>query len=258
MDHTAFPEGRIAIVTGAARGIGAEIARELSCDGLRVVVNYVRDAAAAKQVVTEIETIRPVESHTVPAAIAIQADVSDKESVERLFDETERIYGGVDVLVANAGVQAPRPLSMAETDDEVFDHLMAVNLRGVFNVLREAARRLRQNGRIVSISSSALGLKVPGQAVYNACKAGIETMTASLAKELGGRGITANAVAPGPTATQLFLQRNSAATIEHLTRQTPLGRIGEPADVARVVAMLVRNEASWVSGQTIRVDGGLA
>jgi 3-oxoacyl-[acyl-carrier protein] reductase len=257
MNRTLSSENRVAIVTGASRGIGAEIARQLARDGFAVVVNYVHNATAAKQVVGEIEQIAGADRPAGPAATAIQADISDQTQVDRLFAESERIYGGVNVLVANAGVQAPRPMSIAETENAVFDHLIGVNFRGTFYLLREAARRLRPDGRVVTISSSALGLKVPGQAVYNACKAATEVMTALLAKELGDRGITVNAVAPGPTATQLFLQRSSEATVQHLTRQTPLGRVGAPADVARVVAMLVKDDGAWVNGQTIRANGGL-
>lgn len=248
------PARRVAVVTGASRGIGAEIARRLAGDGLSVVVNYVQETTAAKEVVAGIE--RAAGDRDTPA-VAVRADVADPAQVEHLFAEAERVYGGVDVLVANAGVQAPRPLALREVDDETFGHLVGVNLHGTFYLLRQAARRLRDGGRVVTISTSALGLRPPGQAVYNACKAAAEVLTAALARELGERGITANAVAPGPTGTDLFLQRYPAEAVEGLARQTPLGRIGSPADVAAVVAMLVGDQGTWVSGQTIRVNGGL-
>ncbi|HEV7650961.1 MAG TPA: SDR family oxidoreductase [Actinophytocola sp.] len=242
---------RVAIVTGASRGIGAEIARHLARDGLAVVVGYLTDETAAKQVVADIERTGK------GAAVAARADVADGDAVSRLFDEAERVYGGVDVLVANAGVQAPRPIPIADVDDETFGHLVGVNLHGTFLLLRQAARRLRDGGRVVTISTSALGLHPPGQAVYNACKAATEVLTAALARELGARGITANAVAPGPTDTELFRSRYPAAAVEGLAGQTPLGRIGSPADVARAVGVLVGEAGAWVSGQTIRVNGGL-
>ncbi|MGH3761899.1 SDR family oxidoreductase [Actinophytocola sp.] len=256
MDNVPTRERRVAIVTGASRGIGAEIARRLARDGLRVVVNYHRDAAAAKEVVADLEQLAG-DRGGPPPATAVQADVAGRESVARLFAEAERVYGGVDVLVANAGVQAPGPLAIADVDDETYDHLVGVNLNGTFHLLRQAARRLRDGGRVVTISTSALGMHPPGQAVYNACKAASEVLTAALARELGERGITANAVAPGPTGTELFLQRYPAAAVDGLARQTPLGRIGTPADVAGVVSMLVGDRGAWVSGQTIRVNGGL-
>ncbi len=253
-------QGRVAIVAGGSRGIGAEIARQLARDGLLVVVNYVSDAAAAKQLVNEINEIDDVARAAGQgklAATSVRADISRSDDARRLFDEAERTYGDADVLVVSAGVQAGRRLALGETDDETFEAVVGVNLRGTFYLLREAANRLRRGGSIVTFSSSAVALDVPGQAVYNACKAGVEVMTTLLAKELRGRDITVNAVAPGPTETQLFLRGKSKEAIDRLAEQVPLGRIGRPADIASLVAFLVGHRGRWVNGQTIRANGGL-
>ncbi|TIT47345.1 MAG: SDR family oxidoreductase, partial [Mesorhizobium sp.] len=213
--------GRAALVTGASKGIGAEIARRLARDGFSVVVNYARGAEAVESVVREIET----EGGT---AIAVQADVGDPKGVVRLFDAAEQAFGGLDVLVNNAGIMKLAPL--AEMDDADFDRQIAVNLGGVFRGMREGARRLRDGGRIVSFSSSVVGLYQPSYGVYAATKAGVEAMTHVLAKELGPRGITVNVVAPGPVATELFLDGKSEALVETITKLIPLGRLGQPAD----------------------------
>ncbi len=209
---------KVAIVTGASRGIGAAIARRMAEDGLAVVVNYAEGASAAAELAKGIESAG---GHAIP----VQADVSDPEAVRRLFTSAETAFGGVDVLVNNAGVM--KLARFAEADDATFDQVVAINLRGVFNCLREAAQRLRDGGRIVNFSSSVVGLYQPTYGIYAATKAAVEAMTHILAKELGPRRITVNAVAPGPVATELFLQGKDAATIEGIKRMNPFGRLGE-------------------------------
>ncbi len=239
---------KVAIVTGASRGIGAAIARRMTEDGLAVVVNYAGGASAAAELAKEIKSAG---GHAIP----VQADVSDPEAVRRLFTSAETAFGGVDVLVNNAGVM--KLARFAEADDATFDQVVAINLKGVFNCLREAAQRLRDGGRIVNFSSSVVGLYQPTYGIYAATKAAVEAMTHILAKELGPRGITVNAVAPGPVATELFLQGKDAATIESIKRMNPFGRLGEVEDIARIVSLLVDPNAAWISGQVVRANGGV-
>jgi 3-oxoacyl-[acyl-carrier protein] reductase len=239
---------KVAIVTGASRGIGAAIARRMAADGLAVVVNYAGGASAATELAKEIKSAG---GHAIP----VQADVSDPEAVRRLFTSAETAFGGVDVLVNNAGVM--KLARFAEADDATFDQVVAINLKGVFNCLREAAQRLRDGGRIVNFSSSVVGLYQPTYGIYAATKAAVEAMTHILAKELGPRGITVNAVAPGPVATELFLQGKDAVTIESIKRMNPFGRLGEVEDIARIVSLLVDPNATWISGQVVRANGGV-
>jgi 3-oxoacyl-[acyl-carrier protein] reductase len=241
-------ESKVAIVTGASRGIGAAIARRLARDGMNVLVNFAGNAAEADALVREIEKAGG-------RAITAQADVSDSAAVARMFDAAEAAYGGVDVLVNNAGIM--KLATLAETDDKLFDSQVAINLKGTFNTLREAARRLRQGGRIVNLSSSVVGLYQPTYAAYAATKAGVEAMTHVLTKELRGRSITVNAVAPGPTATQLFLDGKPQEVVERLAKLAPLERLGQPDDIAAVVSFLAGPDGAWVNGQTLRANGGI-
>lgn len=239
---------KVAIVTGAARGIGAAIAQRLAADGFTVVVNYAGSAQAAEAVVQDIE-------RAGGTAIAAQADVSDAAAVARMFDAAEAAYGGVDVLVNNAGIM--KLASLADSDDALFDSQITINLKGTFNTLREAARRLRSGGRIVNFSSSVVGLYHPTYAVYAATKAGVEAMTHVLTKELRGRNITVNTVAPGPTATSLFLDGKPQDVIDRLAKLAPLERLGQPEDIAAAVSVLAGPDGAWINGQTIRVNGGI-
>jgi 3-oxoacyl-[acyl-carrier protein] reductase len=181
--------------------------------------------------------------------------VSDPAAVRHMFDSTEKVFGGVDVLVNNAGIM--QLSNLADADDAFFDRHIAINLKGVFNGMREAAKRLRSGGRIISFSSSVVGLYQPTYAVYAATKAGVEAMTHVLAKELRGRNITVNAVAPGPTATRLFLDGKPQQVIDHLAKLSPLERLGQPEDIANVVAFLAGPDGAWINGQVLRANGGV-
>lgn len=245
---TAQSSPRVAIVTGASRGIGAAIATSLAKDGYRVVVNYVRNDSEAKQVVADIE-------RQGGQAVAIGADVSVSAEAAALFDQATTCFGGVDILVNNAGVMQLSPI--AETDEASFDQQIAVNLKGTFNTLQLAARHLREGGRVINLSSSVVGLKLESYGVYAATKAAVESLTAILSKELRGRKITVNAIAPGPTATDLFLEGKPPQLIEKLSKMPPLERLGEPEDIARTVSFLAGPDGSWVNGQVLRVNGGI-
>lgn len=241
-------ERKVAIVTGASRGIGAVVAQRLAAEGFAVVVNYAGSAQAAQDVVAEI-------SQSGGQAIAVQADVADANAVHHLFEMAQETYGGVDVLVNNAGIMQLSPL--ADMADEMFSKQVAINLQGVFNGLREAARTLRNGGRIINFSSSVVGLYQPGYGVYAATKAGVEALTHVLANELRGRNITVNAIAPGPTATDLFLNGKPPELVERLSRLAPLERLGQPDDIAGVVAFLAGPDGAWVNGQVLRANGGI-
>jgi 3-oxoacyl-[acyl-carrier protein] reductase len=239
-----------AIVTGASRGIGAAIAQRLARDGYKVVVNYAGKAEEAQAVVQSITSAGG-------QAIAVQADVSDAAAVKGLFDQAVQAFGRVDVLVNNAGIMPSNLPHLADTDDATFDRLFAVNVKGTFNTLREAAQRLQHGGRIVNFSTSVIGLGLPGYAVYAATKSAVETFTNIMAKELRGKNIRINAVAPGPTATALFLDGKTPETIERMSKMAPLERLGTPEDIAGAVAFLVSDNAAWVNGQTLRANGGV-
>jgi 3-oxoacyl-[acyl-carrier protein] reductase len=239
---------RSAIVTGGSRGIGAAIVTRLAADGFAVAVNFAGSAAEAAKLVEQIRT-------NGGKAIAIQADVSSGDAMRRLFDETEAAFGGVDVLVNNAGIMQLSKL--ADTDDALFDRQIAVNLKGVFNGMREAAKRLRPGGRIISFSSSVVGLYQPTYGVYAATKAAVEAMTHVLANEMRGRNITVNAVAPGPTATDLFLNGKPHELVDRISKAAPLERLGQPDDIAAAVAFLAGPDGAWINGQVLRANGGV-
>jgi 3-oxoacyl-[acyl-carrier protein] reductase len=240
--------GKIAVVTGASRGIGAAVAERLARDGIAVAVNFSSNPAPAEALADKI-------MQAGGRAIAIQADVSDSSAVRAMFDKVESEFGGVDILVNNAGIM--KLSNIADTDDALFDQQIAVNLKGVFNGLREAAKRLRDGGHIINFSSSVVGLYQPTYAVYAATKAGVEAMTHILAKELRGRNITVNAISPGPTATDLFLKGKPQEAIDQLAKMAPLERLGEPEDIANAVAFLASPDAAWINGQVLRANGGI-
>jgi 3-oxoacyl-[acyl-carrier protein] reductase len=240
---------QVAIVTGASRGIGAAVAQRLAKDGFAVVINYASSSGEADALVAELTAAGA-------KAIAVKADVSNADDVRRMFEITEQQLGTVDVLVNNAGVLKTVPL--ADTSDALYDQTFDINVRGTFNTLREAATRMNDGGRIVNFSSTTLALNMPGYAIYNATKAAVEAFTHVFAKELRGRDITVNAVAPGPIATSLFLDGKTDEQIQNFAKMPPLQRLGQPEDIASVVAFLVGADAGWVNGQILRANGGLA
>lgn len=239
---------RTAIVTGSSRGIGAAIAERLARDGFNVVVNYAGSESEAQALVARLTSEQL-------SAIAVKADVSRADAVRAMFDRAQREFGGVDVLVNNAGIMQLAPI--AETDDALFDRHIAINLKGVFNGLREAAKRLRNGGRIINFSSSVVGLYQPTYGVYAATKAAVEAMTHVLANELRGKNITVNAVAPGPTATDLFLKGKPQELVDRIAKLAPLERLGQPVDIASAVAFLAGPDGGWVNAQILRVNGGI-
>ena len=248
--NTTSTLSKVAIVTGGSRGIGAAIARRLARDGMRIVVNYASGKEAADALVAAIAA----EGGT---ALAVKANVADAGEVQALFDAAVAAFGGVDVLVNNAGIMPPALPALADTDDATFDSLFAINVKGSFHTMRQAATRLRHGGSVVNFSSSVMGLALPGYSIYGASKAAIETMTTIFAKELRGKNITVNAVAPGPTATALFLNGKTAEMIERMSKMAPLERLGTPDDIAAAVAFLAGPDGRWVNGQTLRANGGL-
>ncbi|WP_037334169.1 SDR family oxidoreductase [Salinisphaera hydrothermalis] len=239
---------RVALVTGGSRGIGAATARRLGADGFAVLVNYAGRADKADDVVA---TIRQAGGH----AVAVQGDVSVPADVARLFDAAEAEFGGLDVLVNSAGVIELAPIG--EMSDADFDRIVAINLKGTFNTLREASRRLRPGGRIINLSTGVTRLLRPGYGAYAASKAAVEALTGVLTKEMRGRDIRVNAVAPGPTATELFFDGKSDALVDEIARLSPLERLGQPDEIAAVIAMLASDSGAWVNGQTIHVNGGM-
>jgi len=239
---------KVAIVTGASRGIGRVVALRLARGGFAVVVNYAGSQAEAAKAVAEIEGAGG-------KAIAVQADVSKTADVVRLFDQTEKAFGGVDVLVNNAGILETKPI--AEFDDEMFDRIFAINVRGTFNTLKQAAKRIRSGGRIINFSTSVTPLTLPGYGPYSASKAAVEALSAILTKEQRGRNISVNTVAPGPVATELFLDGKTPEQVERLAKLNPFERLGQPDDIANVVAFLAGPDSGWVNGQTLRANGGM-
>lgn len=239
---------KVAIVTGASRGIGSEIARRLSRDGFAVVVNYANRAAEADRLVAAIQA-------QGGQALAVKANVASAHDVRRLFEAAEDQFGGVDVLVNNAGIMALA--TIAETDDDSIERQIDVNFKGTFNTLREAAERMRDGGRVINFSSSVVAMLQPTYGVYAGTKAAVEAMTSVFAKEMRGRNITVNAVAPGPTATDLFLNGKPQEVVDRLSRLAPLERLGQPQDIAATVAFLAGPDGAWINGQILRANGGI-
>ncbi|MBD1554466.1 SDR family oxidoreductase [Pseudomonas typographi] len=240
-------QDRVALVTGASRGIGAEIAKRLAADGFTVAVNYASNPDAASAVVNEITSAGG-------KAFAVAADVSDAGAVAAMFASIAGRGSEVAVLVNNAGIMELAPI--AQMDATTFDRMVAINLKGTFNTLQQAAKRMGDGGRIINTSTSVTKLRLPAYGAYAATKAAVETLTAILARELRGRNITVNAVAPGPTATELFFKGKSEELIGNITKMAPLERLGEPSDIAAVVSFLAGPDGAWVNGQTLFANGG--
>lgn len=240
---------KTAIVTGASRGIGRAIAKRLAADGFSVVVNFAGNASKAKESVDEITAAGG-------KAIAIQGDISNPSDVQQLFEKTKQAFGQIDVVVNNAGIMPLSPI--AKGDIEAFDKVIQTNLRGSFLVLSQAAQHVAEGGRIIAFSSSVLAKSFPGYGPYIASKAGVEGLVHVLANELRGRNITVNAVAPGPVATELFLEGKTEEQIAQLSKLAPIERLGQPEDIANVVSFLAGPDGSWINSQVVRANGGFA
>ncbi|MGB7768289.1 MAG: SDR family oxidoreductase [Verrucomicrobiia bacterium] len=242
-------KGKVALITGASRGIGRAIAERLSRDGATVVVNYASNAVEARKVVAQIES-------SGGKALAVQADVGRVPEIVRLFDETITRFGQLDILVNNAGIMPVNPVS-AVTEAE-FDRIFAVNVKGTFFACQQAAIRLSEGGRIINMSSSTTARVMPAYGAYVATKGAVEQLTRSLARELGPRRITVNVISPGPTETELFKNNKTPGQIRQFAQASAFGRLGQPMEIAEVVAFLASAAAGWVTGQNIRVNGGIA
>lgn len=237
--------GKIAIVTGSSRGIGRAIAEGLAAQGAAVVVNYVGNQKAADEVVAGI-------AGKGGKALAIQADISSVSDVRRLFDETESKLGAIDIVVANVGVAVIKPLTEATEAD--FDQVFGTNAKGTFFTLQEAARRVRDGGRIIAVSTGGTKMFFTQTALYLGSKSAVEQFVRVLSRELGSRGITVNALSPGFTDTDLLPERDRAVA----AGMSPFGRIGAPRDVADVAVFLASDEARWLTGENIQAGGGVA
>ncbi|GMA33019.1 SDR family oxidoreductase [Litorihabitans aurantiacus] len=240
---------RVAVVTGGSRGIGRAVSQRLAADGFAVVVNYAGDEAAARETVAAVEA-------GGGTALAIRADVADERAVASMFDRAERELGGVDAVVHSAGRMALA--TIADLDLAVLDDLHRTNIRGTFVVAQQAARRLRAGGAFVGLSTTVVTTQLPTYGAYAASKGALEAMVLVLARELRGRDVTVNAVAPGPTATDLFLTGKTDEQVAALAAAPPLERLGTPEDIAAAVSFLTGPDGRWVNGQVLRANGGLA
>ena len=240
---------KTAIVTGASRGIGRSIAKRLATDGLSVVVNYAGSAKEAEEAVNEIKSAGG-------NAAAIAGDISQPIDVGELFEKSAQAFGPIQVVVNNAGIMPLSPI--VKGDVEAFDKVIAINLRGAFLVLAQAAQHVVEGGRIIALSSSVLAKSFPTYGPYIAAKAGVEGLVHVLANELRGRNVTVNAVAPGPIPTDLFLKGKTEAQIEEFRKLPPLERLGRTEDIASVVSFFAGPDGAWVNNQVLRANGGFA
>jgi 3-oxoacyl-[acyl-carrier protein] reductase len=240
---------RVAIVTGASRGIGRTVALRLAADGFQIVVNYAGNATKAEETVSTIKA-------DGGQAIAVQGDVANSADVQHLFETAQQTFGGITAVVHSAGIMHMATINPDNID--TFDRMIATNLRGAFLVLGEAARRMQAGGRIIALSTSVIAKSFPQYGPYIASKAGVEELVRVLANELRGRGITVNAVAPGPIVTELFLDGKSEEQIAHLAKLPPLERLGQPEDIAGLVSFLAGPDGGWINAQVVRANGGYA
>lgn len=240
---------KVALVTGASKGIGAATAKKLAAEGAAVVVNYAGSQAAAEQVVADIIA-------DGGKAIAVYGDVSKRADVNHLFDEAINNFGKLDILVNNAGIMGVKPLK--DTTEEDFDKHFNINTKGTYNTLHEAATRLEEGGRIINFSTTVTRMNFPGYTIYTATKAAVDQMTRIFAKEIASRKITVNSVQPGPTNTELFVSDKSEDVMNRIKSQIPFNRLAQPEEIANVVAFLASDDAGWVTGQNIAVNGGMA
>ncbi|MET9132880.1 SDR family oxidoreductase [Streptomyces antibioticus] len=239
---------RVALVTGGSGGIGRAVAERLAADGIAVGVHYSGNKTRAEETVAAIVAAGG-------RAVAVGGDVADEHAMSAAFDAVEREFGGLDVVVNTAGIMLLSPIATLDLDD--LDRMHRTNIRGTFVVSQQAARRVRGGGAIINFSTSVTRLQFPAYGAYAASKGAVEAMTLVLARELRGKDITVNAVAPGPTATPLFLEGKDEATVENLSKAAPLERLGTPDDIAEAVAFLA-GPARWVNGQVLYANGGLA
>ncbi|CAI6079857.1 3-oxoacyl-[acyl-carrier-protein] reductase FabG [Paenibacillus sp. JJ-100] len=239
--------GKVAIVTGASRGIGRQVAIQLAQSGAKVAVNYSASRGKADEVVHQIEQFG---GH----ALAIQADASKVNEIEMLFSETLERFGRVDILVNNAGIMENHAL--ADMTEEIFDRHFALNVKGTYFACQQAMKHMTQGGTIINFSTSVSGAMLPTYSVYAATKGAIEQLTRQLAKEFGPKDIVINCIAPGQVATDMFLEGKSPELVDSFRQMNAFGRLGEPEDIANVLELLVSDKARWITGQTIRVNGG--
>jgi len=240
---------KVILVTGASRGIGAAVAKKLASEGAKVIINYAGGLDAAEQTLNEIK-------QQGGDAIALQADVSKSDEVKAMFDTAIAHYGKIDVLVNNAGIMITKLLK--DTTDEDFTRQFDINVRGTFNNLREASTKLADNGSVINFSSTTTRVMMPTYGTYVASKAAVEQLTRIFAKEVGARGINVNTVSPGPTNTELFTKGKPQEVIDRLASLSAFNRIGEPNDIANVVAFLASDAAKWISAQNIGINGAMA
>jgi len=241
---------KVAIVTGGSRGIGREIALELSKDGFAVVINYAQNVDEAESLKKQIEGAGG-------EALAVKADIGESKDVTRLFDEAIARFGRVDALVNNAGIITPDGMTVQKTTDDWAERTVKINLLGSFYAMREAAEKIKDGGRIVNLSSSLAKMRAPGYGIYSATKSAVETLTSTLAKEMRGRNVTVNVVGPGPVATDLFLKGKTEEQIKFFSAANPMQRLGTPQDIAKVVAFLLSDGGGWINGQTVYANGGM-
>ncbi|MBD6619373.1 SDR family oxidoreductase [Komarekiella sp. 'clone 1'] len=240
--------GKVAIITGASRGIGRAIALKLAGNGASVVVNFASNADKAQEVVAEIEKLGV-------KAISVQADVSKVADIQRLFEQTINHFGKIDILVNNAGIATYQPITQVTEAD--FDKIFAINVKGTYFACQQAAQHMAEEGRIINFSSSTTAMMLPTYSAYVATKGAVEQITRVLAKELGAKSITVNVVSPGPTDTELFREGKTQEQIDRLAQMAAFGRLGDVQEIADVVAFLASDEARWITGQNIRVNGGI-
>jgi 3-oxoacyl-[acyl-carrier protein] reductase len=240
--------GKTALVTGASRGIGRAVALKLGAMGAAVVVNYMNSAAAAEEVVAQIVS-------QGGKALAVKADMADPMAIEKLFDQAIGEFGQLDILVNNAGLAIYKPIAEVSEDD--YERQFSLNVKGLLFACQQAARKLADGGRIINISTSVTKMMLPNYGLYAASKGAVEQLTKVLAKELGPRGISVNAISPGPTDTELFREGKTEEQIQQMGAMAAFNRIGTPEDIAGAVALLASAEAGWISGQDICANGGL-
>ncbi|MFZ6680104.1 SDR family oxidoreductase [Undibacterium sp. Tian12W] len=240
---------KTAIVTGGSRGIGQAISLRLAADGFAVVVNYAGNVSKAQETVSAIQAAGG-------KAIAVQGDVSKPEDVAQLFTTAKEVFGRIDVVVNSAGSMTMTTINTSNID--AFDKLIAINLRGTFLVLAQAAQHVEKGGRIIALSTSVIAKSFPAYGPYIASKAGVEGLVHVLANELRGRDITVNAIAPGPVGTEMFFHGKTEEQVSNIARMNPMERIGTPAEIASAVAFLAGPDGVWVNSQVLRVNGGFA